>query len=152
MKIKTVQRKGKTNRITGVGITPDQLTSRGGLSLFGRYVEGIGIRPTFERLFGSMRKNGKGQPIDAIMKQVLCFFADGTSRHLVHFDRLKKDAGYAGAIESGLEELISSHAVKRFFQAFSWPRIWLFRRLLQQLFLWRLRIARPPVIELRSSA
>ena len=148
MKIKTVQRKGKTNRITGVGITPDQLTSRGGLSLFGRYVEGIGIRPTFERLFGSMRKNGKGQPIDAIMKQVLCFFADGTSRHLVHFDRLKKDAGYAGAIESGLEELISSHAVKRFFQAFSWPRIWLFRRLLQQLFLWRLRIARPPVIEL----
>ena len=45
-----------------------------------------------------MRKNGKGQPIDAIMKQVLCFFVDGTSRHLVHFDRLKEDAGYAGAI------------------------------------------------------
>ncbi|MEA3350680.1 MAG: IS1380 family transposase [Chloroflexota bacterium] len=148
MKIKTGQRKEKTNRITGVGITPDQLTSRGGLSLFGRYVEGIGIRPTFNRLFGSMRKNGKGQPIDAIMKQMLCFFADGTSRHLVHFDRLKKDSGYAGAIESGLEELISSHAAKRFFQAFSWPRIWLFRRLLQQLFLWRLRIIRPAVVEL----
>lgn len=148
MSRKPGQRKGKTNRITSVGITTDLLTSRGGLSLFGRYVEGIGIRPTFGRLFGSMRKNGKGQPIDAIMKQVLCFFADGTSRHLVQFDRLKKDAGYAGAIESAPEELISSHAVKRFFKAFSWPRIWLFRRLLQELFLWRLRITQPPVIEL----
>jgi hypothetical protein len=108
----------------------------------------MGIRATFTRLFGSIRKNEKGQPIDAIMKQVLCFFADGTSRHLVHFDRLKEDTGYAGVIESAPEELISSHAVKRFFGAFSWPRIWLFRRLLQQLFLWRLRITQPSIIEL----
>ncbi len=124
------------------------MTSRGGLSLFGRYIEGIGIRPTFDRLFGSMRKNGKGQPIDAIMKQVLCYFMDGTSRHLVHFDRLKEDAGYAGAIESAPERLVSSHAVKRFFTAFSGVRIWLFRRLLQGLFLWRLTVTRPAVIEL----
>ena len=95
MRKKRGQGKGKTHRITGVGITTDTLTSRGGLSLFGRYIEGIGIRSTFDRLFGSMRKNGKGQPIDAIMKQVLCNFMDGTSRHLVHFDRLKEDVGYA---------------------------------------------------------
>ena len=63
---KSGQGKRKTNRITSVGITKDTLTSRGGLSLFGRYIEGIGIRPTFDRLFGSMRKNGKGQPIDEI--------------------------------------------------------------------------------------
>ena len=148
MRRKPGQGKGKTNRITSVGITKDTLTSRGGLSLFGRYIEGIGIRPTFERLFGSMRKNGKGQPIDAIMKQVLCYFMDGTSRHLVHFDRLKEDAGYAGAIESAPERLVSSHAVKRFFNAFSGVRIWLFRRLLQGLFLWRLTVTRPAVIEL----
>ncbi len=148
MRRKPRQGKGKTNRITSVGITKDTLTSRGGLSLFGRYIEGIGIRPTFDRLFGSMRKNGKGQPIDAIMKQVLCYFMDGTSRHLVHFDRLKEDAGYAGAIESAPERLVSSHAVKRFFNAFSGVRIWLFRRLLQGLFLWRLTVTRPAVIEL----
>ena len=145
---KSRQGKGKTHRITSVGITNDTLTSRGGLSLFGRYIEGIGIRSTFDRLFGSMRKNGKGQPIDAIMKQVLCNFMDGTSRHLVHFDRLKEDVGYAGVIESAPEQLISSHAVKRFFNAFSWVRIWLFRRLLQGLFLWRLKVTRPAVIEL----
>ena len=142
------QDKRKTNKITGVGITTDTLTSRGGLSLFGRYIEGIEIRRTFERLFGSMRKNGKGQPIDEIIKQVLCYFMDGTSRHLVHFDRLKEDEGYAGAIESAPGSMVSSHAVKRFFNAFSWPRIWLFRRLLQSLFLWRLTVTKPALIEL----
>jgi hypothetical protein len=44
--------------------------------------------------------------------------------------------------------MLSSHSVKRFFKAFSWPLIWLFRRLLQQLFLWRLRLTRPKMIEL----
>jgi hypothetical protein len=95
-----------------------------------------------------MRKNRKGQPIDAIMKQVMCYFADGTSRHLVQFDRVKEDAGYAGALEMSPRALVSSHAVKRFFQAFFWPRIWLFRRLLQMLFVWRLRIVKPAVVEL----
>jgi hypothetical protein len=148
MRKKPGQDKRKTNKIASVGITKDILSSRGGLSLFGRYIEGIGILPTIDRLFGSMRKNGKGQPIDGIFKQVLCYFMDGTSRHLVHFDRLKEDAGYAGAIESAPERLVSSHAVKRFFNAFSGVRIWLFRRLLQGLFLWRLTVTRPAVIEL----
>jgi hypothetical protein len=73
---------------------------------------------------------------------------DGTSRHLVYFDRLKEDAGYAEAIESSSKHLVSSHAVERFFTAFSWMRIWLFRRLLQGLFLWRLTVTKPAVIEL----
>jgi hypothetical protein len=83
-----------------------------------------------------------------IFKQVLCFFVDGTSSHLSYFDALKGDPGYAATIETPEESMLSSHSVKRFFKAFSWPRIWLFRRLLQQLFLWRLRISRPEVIEL----
>lgn len=142
------QRKGKAPRITGIGITTDTLTSRGGLSVFGRYVEGIGIRPTLTRLFGALRKSGKGQPIDAIIKQALCFFVDGTTRHLVQFDRLHADAGYAGAIESAPAALLSSHTVKRFFRAFSWPYIWRLRGLLQDVFLWRLRLTQPAVIEL----
>jgi len=148
MRKKTEKGKGKTNRITSVGITTDMLTSRGGLCLFGRYIEGIGIRPILDRLFGSMRKNGKGQSIYVILKQVMCYFADGTSRHLVQFDRLKEDNGYAGVLEIAASALISSHAVKRFFQAFSWPRIWLFRLLLQWLFIWRLRIVQPAVIKI----
>ena len=38
--------------------------------------------------------------------------------------------------------------MKRFFKAFSWFRIWLFRGLLQQLFLWRLKLAQPKMVEL----
>ena len=126
--------------------TGEALSGRGGLSLFVRYLTGIGIFPHLERLFGSMRKSCKGQPVGEIFKQILCFFVDGTSRHLSYFDQLGEDMGYAQTIEA--HQMISSHAVKRFFGAFWWPRIYLFRRLLQKLFLWRLHLEKPQVIVL----
>jgi len=118
------------------------------LTLFVRYLRNIAIYPVLARLFGSIRKNAKGQPVSEIFKQVFCFLVDGTSRHLVYFDDLKKDDGYAAAIETAPEQMLSSHAVKRFLGAFSWYRIWLFRALLQQLFLWRLQIQKPKVVVL----
>lgn len=131
-----------------VEITDDQLTGRAGLALFSRYLRRIEILPHLEGLFGSLRKSGKGLPVGALFKQVFCFLVDGTSRHLVRFDRLKEDAGHAGAIETRPEQMVSSHQVKRLYHAFSGVRAWLFRRLLQRLFLWRLRIAEPEVIVL----
>jgi hypothetical protein len=44
--------------------------------------------------------------------------------------------------------MASSHQVKRFLNGFTWTRVFLFRRLLQTLFLWRLQITKPDVIEL----
>lgn len=73
---------------------------------------------------------------------------DGTSWHLVHFDSLVRDVGYAVAIETAPGNMLSSHAVKQFFQSFWWPRIYLFRHLLQRLFLWRLRLQDPAVVVL----
>ena len=78
------------NVIDRVEATSDTLTSRGGLTLFVRYLRNIAIYPVLERLFGSIRKNAKGQPVSEIFKQLFCFLLDGTSRHLVHFDALKK--------------------------------------------------------------
>ena len=135
-------------RIDDVQATNLRLTSRAGLNLFVRYLHGINIFPHMERLFGSMRKNAKGVPIDELFKQVLCFFFDGSSRHLVYFDSLAKDPGYAAVIETASDKMASSHAVKRFYQAFSHQRNFLFRRLLLQLFQWRLNITAPKVIEL----
>ena len=132
--------------IDDVQPTSETLTGRAGLSLFVRYVRGIGLYPHLDRLFVSLRKSRKGQPVTEIFKQLLCFLLDGSSRHLVSFDALKEDAGYGGVIETKPEALLSSHAVKRFFGRFSMWRIWLFRRLLQQLFLWRLRLQQPPLI------
>ena len=131
-----------------VEITSDTLTGRGGLALFSRYVRSIEIFPHLDRLFGSVRKSSKGLAVTALFHQLFCFFLDGTSRHLVRFDDLKEDEGYAAAIETRPEAMASSHAIKRFFGAFRWPRIWLFRRLLLRLFLWRLRLKAPKAVVL----
>lgn len=80
-------------RINAVEKTSDTLSSRAGLSLFVRYLDNILLFPHLERLFGGMRKSMKGQAIAEIFKQIMCFMLDGTSRHLVHFDALKKDRG-----------------------------------------------------------
>ncbi len=141
-------RNKKGHVIDRVEATSDTLTSRGGLALFVRYLRNIAVYPVLERLFGSIRKSAKGQPVSEVFKQLFCFLVDGTSRHLVYFDALKKDEGYAAVIETAPERLLSSHAVKRFLGAFSWVRIWLFRTLLKHLFLWRLKIRRPKVVVL----
>lgn len=145
-KLSTADCHGSVRIIDEIGPTSDTLTSRAGLALFVRYLRGIEIFPHLNRLFGSLRKSAKGQAIVEIFSQVFCFFLDGTSRHLSHFDALKKDAGYAGAVESTPGDLLSSHSVKRFFGAFRMWRIWLFRPLLQQLFLWRLNLEKPVLV------
>jgi hypothetical protein len=134
--------------INEVDVTTDVLTGRAGLTLFVRYLRNISLFPYLEQLFGKIRRNRKGQEISVIFKQLFCFFLDGTSRHLVYFDTLKKDEGYAGSIESDPENMLSSHAVKRFFGAILLPTTFFFRRLLQKLFLWRLHLAQPLYIML----
>lgn len=138
-----------SNRIIDkVEITTDVLTSRAGLSLFVRYLRNIVVFPYLEELFIKIRKSRKGQKISEIFKQLFCFFMDGTSRHLVYFDTLKEDEGYASSIETDPDSMLSSHAVKRFFGSIWLPLTFLFRRALQKLFLWRLNIVQPAVIML----
>jgi hypothetical protein len=130
-------------RINDVEVTGDNLTSRAGLSLFVRYLRSIALFPYLEELFSKIRKSNKGQGISEIFKQLFCFFMDGTSRHLVYFDRLKEDGGYAGSIETKPEHMLSSHAVKRFFGGMLLPWAFMFRKVLRKLFLWRLHIVKP---------
>jgi hypothetical protein len=148
MKNYSEKRKKSKHKIDKIGTTDDILSSRGGLAIFVRYLYSIGIFIHFTRLFGFMRRSRKGQEIPETFKQILCFFIDGTSRHLTYFDELKRDQGYAAVIESGQKNLLSSHAVKRFFKKFQFPVIYHFRKLLQQLFLWRLNLMEPELIEL----
>jgi hypothetical protein len=132
--------------INDVDITEDVLTSRAGLTLFVRYLRGIALLPYMEKLFGRIRKSRKGQEISEIFKQLFCFFIDGTSRHLVYFDTLKEDEGYRSSIESDSGDMLSSHAVKRFFMAMLVPWGFMFRKVLHKLFLWRLGIVKPALI------
>jgi len=126
--------------------TTDRLTGRAGISLFSRYLRELGIFPFLERLFGSIRKSSKGLPVPLLFHQLFCFFLDGTNLSLTRFDELAEDGGYAGAIEVARDAMVSSHQVKRFFQAFSFGHVFQFRRLLQRLFLWRLEVAQPEMV------
>lgn len=142
--------KSSPNKTTINRVEPcdDTLSGRGGLSLFARYLESISIAGPITRLLGGLKKNKKGLGVWETFAQLFCFFADGSSRHLVHFDRLKKDPAYAAVLETTPDKLLSSHQVKRFFKAFNFPKALLFRQLLRQLFLWRLNLARPSVVVL----
>jgi len=135
-------------RIAGIEVTSDTLTSRAGLALFARYLDQIGLGRFLKRWLGPVRKSGKGLPAVECVRQILLFLIDGTCRHLTHFDTLKSDPGYAATIERRPEDLISSHAVKRFVGSIGFGRIWLLRRLLQELFIWRLNLAEPKVVVL----
>jgi hypothetical protein len=126
----------------------ETLTARGGLALFARYIEGLELHGPLAELFGALRKNKKGLSLRETFTQLFGFFGDGTSRHLVAFDRLKKDPGHAAVLETTTDKLLSSHQVKRFFRAFNFPQALLFRRLLRQLFLWRLNLAQPSAVVL----
>jgi hypothetical protein len=132
--------------INDVEVTGDNLTSRAGLNLFVRYLRSMVLFPYLEEIFSKIRRSNKGQGITEIFKQLFCFFMDGTSRHLVYFDRLKEDEGYAGSIETKPEDMLSSHAVKRFFVAMLLPWAFMFRKVLRKLFLWRLQIVKPSMI------
>jgi hypothetical protein len=135
-------------KISKVDVTEDTLTGRGGVALFVRYLSQVNIYAFLVEALGHVRRSEKGQPIWNIFKQVFCFFYDGTSRHLVYFDQLKRDEGYAAVIENTSAEMICSHQVKRFFKGFSWLCGGVFRKILKQLFIWRLKIERPEEIEL----
>jgi len=133
-------------KISRIEKTNDRLTGRGGLALFVRYLSGIGIYPLLERLFGGIRKSKKGVAVGNVFKQLFCFFLDGTSLALSRFDDLSRDAGYIEIIENDQASMCSSHSIKRFFRSFSYVRVWLFRKVLQELFIWRLRLLTPEVI------
>ena len=133
-------------QIADIEVTSDTLTGRAGLALFARYLDRIGLGWFLTRWLGPLRRSAKGLPAAEVVRQVLLFLVDGTSRHLTHFDELKKDEGYAGTIERRPEDLLSSHSAKRLFGAITWGRIWLLRKLLQELFIWRLCLTRPKVV------
>ena len=118
------------------------------MALFARYLEQVGIYPLLLSYFGNLRKSNKGLPVWNILKQIFCFFYDGTSRHLVYFDQLKKDEGYAAVIENSEEDMLSSHQIKRFFRVFSWIAGGAFRKILKRLFIWRLKMEKPGIINL----
>jgi len=133
-------------RIDRVETTSDTLTGRGGLAPFVQYLLSSKIVDFCAAGFAGFRKNRKGITVHEIIKQILCFFMDGTNLSISHFDELRDDKGYAAAIQTSQSDMASSHQVKRFFArmgVFVFP---IFRRKLMQFFRWRLETEKPECI------
>lgn len=143
-----MKKKHDTPYIDDVQITSDCMTGRAGLNLFVRYLRSVDIYSDVTYYFSTLRRSNKGASVESIFQQVLCFLFDGTSKHLRYFENLAKDHGYAAAIETAPKAMVSSHTVKRFYRSFSQRHINCFRCLLQKMFLQRLKISKPEIIEL----
>ncbi|MDP7453379.1 MAG: hypothetical protein QGE95_14050, partial [Arenicellales bacterium] len=115
--------------IDKVEVTEACLTGRAGLALISKYLKAIGIEKILAGVFSFLKKSSKGTSLVSIFHQLMCFFFDGTSMRLVRFDQLKRDDGYAASIETSKDQMLSSHAVKRFLQKGSIVRVWLFRKI-----------------------
>jgi hypothetical protein len=114
-----IQKNTQSSRIKSVETTEEKISGRGGLPLFLRYTDSIGIFPAFEHKLCDIRKSRKGLSVHSIARQLVAFMADGTNVSVSNFNHLKKDPGYAAVLESTPEELLSSHSVHRFFKKFT---------------------------------
>lgn len=135
--------------ITKICVTNDKITARGGLPLFLRYIERIDLYSLISsKLVSSIVIHGKGLKLQQFLKQVFAFFIDGTDMSISGFDSRKKDEGYATLLENKTDELASSHQIKRFFAKLSIIPNSIYCKILHELFIWRLHIEKPTIIEL----
>ena len=136
-------------KITKIGITSDKISARGGVALFLRYVERIGIYSVIFHAFSFLIKpGGKGLQLGEFLKQMFAFLIDGSYTSISYFDTLKSDQAYSALLENKPDEMASSHQVKRYFSKLSVIGDLVFNKILHELFIWRLKIDRPKLITL----
>jgi len=143
-----MKHKSTGKQITAVETTTDKITGRGGITFILRYLEKIKLFHLMDRLLGDVWGSKKGKGSGFILRQILAKMLDGSDLAIQGFDRLGKDEGYAAALEVNQEEMLSSHTVKRFFKKFRGSRHKVYRRVLLELFVWRLNIVKPGIIVL----
>ncbi len=144
--LNSVDYKNSSCTINKVGITNNTISSRGGLTFISHYLDRI----KFYRLVGKkvtgFRLNQKGHATSMIIRQIILFFINGSHKAISGFDILKKDSGYASVLEVDKDNLLSSHAVKRFFRKFTYFKCEILRKIINTLFIWRLLVEQPKIL------
>ncbi|MDA3942486.1 MAG: IS1380 family transposase [Bacteroidetes bacterium] len=137
-------------KIAKISSTNEKISGRGGLALFMRYVQNIGLYGLFLKIVlpALPNSNNKGLQLGQFIKQIIAFMMDGTDTSISSFDLRKSDVGYASLLENREEDMASSHQIKRYFSKLSIVKDQIFINILHQLFLWRLQIEKPQIIEL----
>lgn len=136
-------------KITKIGQTGDKISGRGGISFFLRYIEKTAMYQLISHFIGNELVQGvKGLRFDQFFKQMFAFFIDGSHMAISGFDKKQNDDAYAALLENKKEEMASSHQIKRFFGKLAHLSNAPYRKLLHELFIWRLQNQKPKVIEL----
>jgi hypothetical protein len=136
-------------KISKIKATDEKISARGGLTLFLRYVENIKLYELINSIvilkliFGS-----KGLSLQQFLKQMFAYFIDGTDMSISGFDKKKTDKGYTSVLENTENEMASSHQIKRMFIKFIIVPNTLYNRILHELFIWRLKIESPKIIQI----
>jgi hypothetical protein len=102
-------------KINKIQPTDEKIIGRCGMSLLVRYADKTGILDKLTEIFRDLSKSKKGVGVYNLCKQVVCYFVEGESLTLTRFDELKKDEAYAGIIEMGIEEMVSSQRPVKIF-------------------------------------
>lgn len=137
--------KGKV-KISRVEKSQQELTDRAGVAAFARYIEKIGLMDMFKSRLSHLKKNAKGAKVHDILKQIICWIMDGTSTSLGFFDLLARDESYCPVV--GSRDLVSSHTAKRLCQAFDDKALEQLHGILDDLFVWRLKVEKPECVVL----
>ena len=134
-------------KITKIRATDEKISSRGGLSLFLKYIENIKLYELISTVvLLKIFFHSKGLGLQQFLKQMFAYFIDGTDMSISGFDRKKEDKGYTAILENRREEMASSHQIKRMFAKFSIIPNTLYNYILHELFIWRLKIEAPLII------
>jgi hypothetical protein len=135
-------------RINKIATTDDLISGRGGLTLFMRYVEQTQFYSLIENILGHIKTSKKGLSLFQFVKQMIAFIIDGTYMSIASFDKYKQDPGYSAILENKLDQMASSHQIKRFFHKLMDNKISnaIYRKIVHELFIWRLTIEKPSII------
>jgi len=135
----------KQQKISKIEITNDVISARGGITLFLNYLENTGTFELIEHFLGNIKGSKKGLTVREFLIQLMAFIMDGSHNSINYFDHLKSDDAHAALLEMEPDRLTSSHQIKRFFNRFIQTKkgAEIFRKILDELFLWRLKLENP---------
>lgn len=134
--------------IDRIAVTTDTLSGRGGLALILRYIDKTGFFGFIHQRLGHLRGSSKGAAIHEIIRHILAAFIDGSDTTMEGFNRRRCAPEAAAVLETTRERMIGRDGVRRFFKKFLGLKYRMFRPILHQLFIWRLLVEKPEVIEL----
>jgi hypothetical protein len=148
LKIMADQTTKNQPRINKIETTDDLISGRGGLTLFMRYVEQTQFYSLIENILGHIKTSKKGLSLFQFVKQMIAFIIDGTYMSIASFDKYKQDPGYSAILENKLDQMASSHQIKRFFHKLMDNKITnaIYRKIVHELLIWRLTIEKPSII------